>query len=111
MERLNIKLVSLLIVIGIFLTAGSAQAAVEPIQEQKECSDSRCPNVNIGSEYSITGGALVGTPIHGWSKSVASGQAVDWHMIILPPGGTLEIQGKPGEILIPPNWALRAGLG
>jgi len=63
MERLNMKSVSLLIVIGVFLITGSAQAVVEPIQEQKECSNLRCPNVNIGREYSsfqLTGGAFVG---------------------------------------------------
>ena len=127
MERLNMKSVSILIVISIFLNAGSARAIVQPIQEQKECIDSRCPNVNFGPGKAVPsfpnskgglripvyGNAFVPPPtVTPGTEVLIGGQAVDWDTpIILPPGGTLEIQDKPSEILIPSDWALRVGIG
>jgi len=130
----------------------STEAMAEPVQEQKECTNPRCPNVNIGPGQTLpsflSGRGGVRVPVYGggfvpgtsvtpgtevsiagrvvdsyildipadevllpdFASNYAGGQAVDWNLqIILPPGGVLEIQGKPGEIPIPPDWASRAG--
>ncbi|MHC4365967.1 MAG: hypothetical protein ACYSTJ_10900, partial [Planctomycetota bacterium] len=55
MERSNIRSVSIFIIMLSILLIGlvSAEAMADPTEEQKECTDSRCPNVNIGGEIDI----------------------------------------------------------
>ena len=163
MERLNLKSVSVFIVLNILLVClVSTQVMADPVQEQIECDLDlpagpflRLEGTDI--EIDVLGQTLRGdfvfekvtppppiitinpgtptrsglvVPIRGDDSSVdksfaegarvffggrescAGVQAADWDtQIILPPGGVLEIQGKPGEILIPPDWASRTGGG
>ena len=107
MNRLNVKLMSILTVLSLLLVGlVSVEVMADPVQEQEECTDSGCPNVNIGGET-----VTLDLPAGPFLRLEGTGVELDILGQTLSGDFVFEkVTPPPSIITITPNTSSRSGL-